>query len=87
MLENSKINKGAALRIANSPLGQPLLDIFLALEQSMEQSGSSDISGGYGFMEPGDPINAGDLIPTIHISMQPYNPILQQMIDVGEEES
>lgn len=82
----SHINKVAAMRISKSPLGQALLDILVALEKETLSAGATNFFGQLGFLMPGDPIEEGDLIPTVHFSLQPFQPVLSEPITVVPEE-
>ncbi len=86
-MENSNINKSSAMRILQGPFGQELLNAFLEIEQTMKnRAGGSNFFGQIGFTEPGDPIMEGDFIPTIHLSLQPFQPVMSEPIQIIPEE-
>ena len=85
-LDDSRINKTAAMRVLQGPFGQALLETFLDAERRMKKSNGTSYFGQVGFNEPGDPIEGTDLLPTIHISLQPIQPVLSEPIKVISEE-
>ena len=88
-MAQTKINQAAITRILNSPYGQAILDTFFGLEEELIERGGTNFFGQIGFMLPGDPINEGDLIPTIHFSLQPFQPVLSEPVELvaGVDES
>jgi hypothetical protein len=81
----SSLNQMAALRITQR-FGPHVLKLFLDLEKAMKESGGSSFTGNICFMEPGDPTQAGELIPSIHLSLQPHYPILSVPIEIESED-
>lgn len=67
----SKISKIAEARILDSPLGEPLLELFRLAEQSMIASGTQQCFHQFNFNIPGDALMAGEFMPTLHISLAP----------------
>lgn len=82
---NSKINRVSAARIAESPLGIALLQAFQRLEKDMVSTGGTEVFVQLGFNEPGDEIKPGDLIPTIHFGLRPYEPIMSAPMELVYE--
>lgn len=77
----SKINAVAAMRISQM-LGPQTLQIFLALEEHVINKGAESFFHQIGFMNPGDPMEEGDLVPTVHLSLQPFQPILSEPVSL-----
>lgn len=81
----SMINQLAALRVNNN-FGPGVLQVFLQMEQAMNAVGGNSFTGNITFMEPGDNTQPGELIPTVHFSLQPYTPQLSVPIEIGGED-
>lgn len=75
----------AALRITQR-VGPHVLKLFLDFEKAMQEGGASSFFGNLGFMEPGDEVQEGELVPSIHFSLQPHQPTLSIPIELTEEE-
>lgn len=73
----SEINKDAAARICNSPLGIALLQAFEQLEEQLESSGGEEIFTQVGFLTPQEQLKGG-LIPSIHLSLRRGEPLLSE---------
>lgn len=81
----SRINQLAALRV-NGNFGSNVLAVFLQMEAAMNEVGGSSFTGNISFMEPGDNTQPGELIPTMHFSLQPYVPTLSVPIELAGDE-
>ena len=81
----SEINKDAAARICNSPLGIPLLQAFEQLEEQLESSGGEEIFTQVGFLTPQEQLNGG-LIPSIHLSLRRADPLLSEPTELTWDE-
>ncbi len=81
---NSRINQIALLRMVQM-LGPQVAEAFVALEQQLiKPDGAQNFFNQIGFTNPGDPLNEGDLIPTIHFSLQPFQPIFSEQIELED---
>lgn len=80
----SNINQAAALRITQGPFGQALLEAFQSLEQELKKTGGTGFFGQIQFLHPGDPLKEGDLLPSIHLSLQPFQPVLSNPVELDE---
>lgn len=67
-------------------VGPHVLKLFLDFEKAMKEGGAVSFFGNFGFMEPGDHVQEGELIPTIHFSLQPHQPTLSIPIELTEGE-
>lgn len=81
----SAINQMSALRVSQR-FGPHVLKLFLDMESAMREGGGTSFTGNVSFMEPGDPVQDGELIPTIHFSLQPHYSVLSVPIDIQDEE-
>lgn len=77
----SKINKAAVQRLILSPYGEPLLKAFEELEKQMKANGAESMFFQLGYSAPGDSLQIGDLIPTVHLSLQQFQPAMQEMVE------
>jgi hypothetical protein len=81
---DTRINHAAAIRLVNM-FGPQILQAFLALEkQLITEKGGQDFFNQIGFINPNDKLKEGDLIPTVHLSLQPFRPVLSQPVYIDE---
>ena len=83
--ELSRINQMSALRMTQR-FGPAVLQLFLHLERAMNEGGGTSFTGNVSFMEPGDRVQEGELIPTIHFSLQPHFNVLSVPIEIEEQD-
>jgi len=81
----SAINQMAAMRVSQR-LGPNVLKLFLELESALRESGGSSFTGGVQFNEPGDHVQEGELIPSVHFSLNPHCSILSIPIEIEDED-
>lgn len=81
----SSINQMAAMRITQR-FGPHVLKLFLDLEKALKDTGGSSFTGNVSFLEPGDPAQQGELMPSIHFSLQPHYPVLSVPIEIESED-
>lgn len=74
----SNIDQVAAMRMIKM-LGPQILQAFLGLETQIIEKGAISFFGQIGFNDPKDPLQEGALIPTIHLSLQPSQPVMESM--------
>lgn len=76
------INQIALLRMMQM-FGPQIAQAFVDLEQQLiKPDGVQNFFNQLGFINPGDPMNEGDLIPTIHLSLQPFQPIFSESVEL-----
>ena len=81
---HTAINQMAAMRLSQR-FGPHILELFLSMENAMRQSGGTSFTGNITFMVPGDEVRQGELLPTMHFSLQPHFPILSVPIEIEDE--
>jgi hypothetical protein len=83
--KRSSINQMAAMRITQK-IGPEVLSVFLQLEEIMKSQGAASFTGNFGFIEAGDTVNPGEIIPSIHFSIQQHVPVLSVPIETEPQE-
>jgi len=81
---HTSINQMAGLRVSQR-FGPHVLKLFLEMENAMRTGGGTSFTGNISFMEPGDPVQEGELIPSIHFSLQPHFQMLSVPIEIEDE--
>ena len=79
----TRFNQAALTRLAKQ-YGPQMVDLFLQLEKVMVSQGSTSLMVNTSFIEPGEPVRDGELIPTLHFNITPNFPALSFPLEVEE---
>lgn len=78
----SHINQIALMRMMNA-FGPQIVEAFIEMErQLIKPDGVQNFFNQLSFINPGDHLNEGDLVPTIHCSLQPFQPIFSESVEI-----
>lgn len=76
-----------ALDRMNKMYGPQMVGLFLQLEQAMVSTGGTCFTGNTSFIEPGDEVQEGQLIPSLHFNISPHFPVLSMPIEMEESDA
>ena len=79
----TRFNQAALTRMSQR-YGPQMVGLFLQIEQLMIAANSTSFTGNASFLEPGDPVREGELIPSLHFNISPYFPVLSVPIEMEE---
>ena len=80
----TRMNQVALTRLAEQ-FGPQLVEVFSQLEQAMIAGGGVSFTGNVSFLDATDLPRDGELVPSIHFSLQPFFSNLTTSLDFEDE--
>lgn len=80
----TRMNQVSLTRLAEQ-FGPQLVEVFAQLEQAMIAAGGVSFTGNVSFLDATDLPKDGELVPSIHFSLQPFFSNLSTPLDFEDE--